>query len=97
MESKIFAVPWIAFLLRRSRRIGEDTYYKRLVLHVQGNGSSSTSRYDSEKRKFQPIASRIISGSNCRHLKRPKTGTSKRGTRLEYLRLTLLKVLNLRT
>src|SRR5260221_1407539 len=35
--------------------------------------SSSTSRYDSEKRKYQPTASRIISGSNCRHLKRPET------------------------
>src|ERR1700730_18073273 len=40
--------------------------------------SSSTSRYDSEKRKYQPTASRIISGSNWRHLKRPETeGASK--------------------
>jgi len=35
--------------------------------------SSSTSRYDSEKRKYQPTASRIISGSNWRHLNRPAT------------------------
>src|SRR6266481_4106170 len=35
--------------------------------------SSSTSRYESEKRKYQPTASRIISGSNWRHLNRPAT------------------------
>jgi hypothetical protein len=35
--------------------------------------SSSTSRYDSEKRKYQPTPSRITSGSNCRHLNRPAT------------------------
>ena len=35
--------------------------------------SSSTSRYDSEKRKYQPTANRIISGSNWRHLNRPAT------------------------
>src|SRR5271166_4676579 len=35
--------------------------------------SSSTSRYDSEKRKYQPTASGIISGSNWRHLNRPAT------------------------
>src|SRR5271165_4751145 len=34
---------------------------------------SSTSRYDSEKRKYQPTASRMTSGSNCRHLNRPET------------------------
>ena len=35
--------------------------------------SSSTSRYDSEKRRYQPTARRITSGSNCRHLKRLET------------------------
>ena len=35
--------------------------------------NSSTSRYESEKRKYQPTASRIISGSNWRHLNRPAT------------------------
>ena len=35
--------------------------------------SSSTSRYDSEKRRYQPTARRITSGSNCRHLKRLAT------------------------
>jgi hypothetical protein len=36
--------------------------------------SSSTSRYDSEKRRYQPTARRITSGSNCHHLKRLATG-----------------------
>src|SRR5208283_2485436 len=35
--------------------------------------SSSTSRYESEKRKYQPTARRITSGSNWRHLNRPAT------------------------
>src|SRR5260370_3047630 len=30
--------------------------------------SSSTSRYESEKRRYQPTAMRINRGSNCRHL-----------------------------
>jgi hypothetical protein len=38
---------------------------------------SSTSRYDSEKRKYQPTASRIIAGSNWRHLNRPATEGSR--------------------
>src|SRR5689334_4776506 len=34
--------------------------------------SSSTSRYDREKRRYHPTASRITSGSNWRHLNRPE-------------------------
>ena len=39
--------------------------------------SSSTSRYDSEKRRYQPTARRITSGSNCRHLKRLATESAR--------------------
>src|ERR1700676_4363799 len=46
--------------------------------------SSSTSRYDSEKRKYQPTASRIISGSNWRHLNRPHTEEARRSIRPAY-------------
>src|SRR5260370_25270328 len=35
--------------------------------------NSSTSRYDKEKRRYQPTARRITSGSNCLHLNRPET------------------------
>src|SRR6516164_9304161 len=35
--------------------------------------NSSTSRYEREKRKYHPTASRMTSGSNCRHLNRPQT------------------------
>src|SRR5271157_1281356 len=39
--------------------------------------SSSTSRYESEKRKYQPTARRITSGSNWRHLNRQETDDAK--------------------
>src|SRR6202011_370193 len=35
--------------------------------------NSSTSRYDKEKRRYQPTARRMTSGSNCLHLNRPET------------------------
>src|SRR5208337_3664925 len=35
--------------------------------------NSSTSRYDKEKRRYQPTARRLTSGSNCLHLNRPET------------------------
>ena len=35
--------------------------------------SSSTSRYEREKRKYHPTANRMTSGSNCRHLNKPQT------------------------
>ena len=44
--------------------------------------NSSNSRYESEKRKYQPTARRITSGSNCRHLKRPQTEDARRSIRL---------------
>ena len=34
--------------------------------------NSSTSRYDKEKRRYQPTARRMTSGSNCLHLQRPE-------------------------
>src|SRR5882762_1428583 len=40
--------------------------------------NSSTSRYDSEKRKYHPTASRMTSGSNCRHLNKPQTEDARR-------------------
>src|SRR5271167_3446218 len=33
----------------------------------------STARYDKEKRRYQPTARRMTSGSNCLHLNRPET------------------------
>ena len=36
------------------------------------------SRYESEKRRYQPTARRITSGSNCRHLNRPQTEDARR-------------------
>src|SRR5271166_4970065 len=39
--------------------------------------NSSTSRYESEKRKYQPTARRITSGSNWRHLNRQETDDAK--------------------
>jgi hypothetical protein len=38
----------------------------------RSESSSSTSRYEREKRKYQPTASRITSGSNWRHLNKPE-------------------------
>src|SRR5208283_3793674 len=35
--------------------------------------NSSTSRYDKEKRRYQPTARRMTSGSNCLHLNRPES------------------------
>src|ERR1700726_5236755 len=46
--------------------------------------NSSTSRYEREKRKYHPTASRIISGSNCRHLNRPQTEEARRSIRPAY-------------
>src|SRR5271166_1209681 len=40
--------------------------------------NSSTSRYESEKRKYQPTARTITSGSNWRHLNRPQTEDARR-------------------
>src|SRR5208282_750023 len=40
--------------------------------------NSSTSRYESEKRKYQPTARRITSGSNCRRLNRSQTEDARR-------------------
>src|SRR6516162_9984392 len=42
------------------------------------------SRYESEKRRYQPTARRITSGSNCRHLKRPQTEEARRSIRPTY-------------
>src|SRR5580704_15404382 len=46
--------------------------------------SSSTSRYESEKRKYQPIARRMTSGSNWRHLNRPQTEESRTSIQPAY-------------
>jgi hypothetical protein len=37
-----------------------------------------------EKRKYHPTASRIISGSNCRHLNKPQTEEARRSIRPAY-------------
>src|ERR1700730_11405344 len=42
------------------------------------------SRYDSTQRKYQPTASRMTSGSNCRHLKRAETEGVSRSMELAY-------------
>src|SRR6266446_7268211 len=46
--------------------------------------SSSTSRYETEKRKYHPTASRMTSGSNCRHLNKPQTDEARRSIRPAY-------------
>src|SRR6266403_4588133 len=46
--------------------------------------SSSTSRYESEKRKYHPTASRMTSGSNCRHSNKPQTEEARRSIRPVY-------------
>src|ERR1700693_6292137 len=46
--------------------------------------SSSTSRYEREKRKYHPTASRMTSGSNCRHLNKPQTEEARRSIRPAY-------------
>src|SRR5258707_5404427 len=46
--------------------------------------SSSTSRYEREKRKYHPTASRMTSGSNCRHLNKPQTEEARRTIRPAY-------------
>src|SRR5208282_5426220 len=40
---------------------------------LRSASNSSTSRYDKEKRRYQPTARRMTSGSNCLHLNRPET------------------------
>src|SRR6202007_2557750 len=46
--------------------------------------NSSTSRYQREKRKYHPTASRMTSGSNCRHLNKPQTEDARRSIRPAY-------------
>src|SRR5277367_2084525 len=46
--------------------------------------SSTTSRYEREKRKYHPTASRMTSGSNCRHLNKPQTEEARRSIRPVY-------------
>jgi hypothetical protein len=46
--------------------------------------NSSTSRYEREKRKYQPTANRMTSGSNSRHLNRPQTEDARRSIQPAY-------------
>src|SRR4029077_5114955 len=46
--------------------------------------NSSTSRYEREKRKYHPTASRMTSGSNCRHLNKPQPEEARRSIRPAY-------------
>src|SRR5258706_5663740 len=48
----------------------------------------STSRYDRKKRKYHPTASRMSSGSNCRHLNKPQTEDARRSILPAYHRMT---------
>src|SRR5271166_2917691 len=45
----------------------------RSACRPRSASNSSTSRYDKEKRRYQPTARRMTSGSNCLHLNRPET------------------------
>src|SRR5208337_2127645 len=45
----------------------------RSACRPRSASNSSTSRYDKEKRRYQPTARRLTSGSNCLHLNRPET------------------------
>ena len=59
----------------RFRAEGDQTF--RLLERWAFLANSSTPRYDKEKRKYNPTARRITSGSNSRHLNRPAIeGTS---------------------
>src|ERR1700726_2085566 len=46
--------------------------------------NSSTSWYEREKRKYHPTASRMTSGSNCRHLNKPQTEEARGSIRPAY-------------
>src|ERR1700681_3178637 len=75
------AIEMAGFASRRYQRTVSRLIPNSLAIrrcdHPRSARSSSTSRYDSEKRKYQPTASRIISGSNWRHLNRPATEGSR--------------------
>src|SRR5271166_5393968 len=45
----------------------------RSACRPRSASNSSTSRYDKEKRRYQPTARRMTSGSNCLHLNKPET------------------------
>src|SRR5271157_821980 len=45
----------------------------RSACRPRSASNSSTFRYDKEKRRYQPTARRMTSGSNCLHLNRPET------------------------
>src|SRR5271166_244780 len=45
----------------------------RSACRPRSASNSSTSRYDKEKRRYQPTARRMTSGSNCLHLNRPES------------------------
>src|ERR1700693_3384150 len=50
--------------------------------------NSSTSRYEREKRRYHPTASRMTSDSNCRHLNKSQTEEARRSIRQAYHGMT---------
>ena len=71
---------------RHSKKIRRCVQKTERLSPILGSATTGnpTSRYDSEKRKYQPTASRIISGSNCRHLNKPQTEEARRNIRPAY-------------
>ena len=66
-DAKLFRCSGEAVLFGNGRDV------KWSAKNPRSANSSSTSRQDSEKRRYHPTANRMISGSNCRHLNNSHT------------------------
>src|SRR5260221_13396746 len=86
----------VGFRWRRKHRCNSGAY-RRTHRHTvtwsacnpRSASNSSTSRYDRQKRKYHPTASRMTSGSNCRHLNKPQTEDARRSIQPAYHRVTV--------
>src|SRR5271165_4311672 len=85
----------VGFRWRRKHRCHAGAYrwthrhtVTRSACRPRSASNSSTSRYEREKRKYHPTASRMTSGSNCRHLNRPQTEDARRSIQPAYHRVT---------
>src|SRR5271166_710393 len=81
----------VGFRWRRKHRCHAGAYrwthrhtVTRSACRPRSASNSSTSRYEREKRKCHPTASRMTCGSNCRHLNRPQTEDARRSIQSAY-------------
>src|SRR5271169_3435015 len=68
----------------RSPRLFGALAAERLLAKALGGENHPAPRYEREKRKYHPTASRMTSGSNCRHLNKPQTEEARRSIRPVY-------------